>query len=526
MCTLRVLVVLTVSTSVCLPARAEKPAAKFPIGKETTYITGPIDTDGYIIYETVLNERLGKGITPEKNANVLLWKALGPTPDNNKRMPAEYFRLMGMTEPPKEGDYFINYQAFLRNHLKLDSSEVSELYIHQDRAGERPWTVKEKPQMAAWLKANEKPLAVVKEATGRPQYFNPLVSRRSETGQRDIFGVILPNVMACRQVTAALTARSMLRVADGKFEEAWEDLLTSHRLARLIAQNGGTIETLMGAALESVTAKADLAYLESARLTSREIQGRLKDLQTLPPLPALADKVDLAERFTYLETMQLVRTGSPGMLGVLSGKLILVNPKAPDADTLKALALMDWEPGLRNGNHWCDRMVAALRIKDRTSRQKEIDRIYEDLTSLPEEIDTAELVKRVLKEPADKTASKAIADVLIRVQLRAVCNLQKAQDRTEQIQRNVHVAFALAAYRRDNGRYPAKLELLAPKYLATVPGDLFSGKELIYRPTDEGYLFYSVGVNGKDDGGRSYGDEPPGDDLRVRMPIPQPKPKK
>jgi hypothetical protein len=132
----------------------------------------------------------------------------------------------------------------------------------------------------------------------------------------------------------------------------------------------------------------------------------------------------------------------------------------------------------------------------------------------------------VLKEPADKTASKAIGDALVRIQLSGASNLQEAQDRAEQTQRNVHVAFALAAYRHDNGRYPAKLELLAPKYLATVPGDLFSGKELIYRPIDEGYLFYSVGVNGKDDDGRSYGDEPPGDDLRVRMPIQEPKPKK
>jgi hypothetical protein len=30
---------------------------------------------------------------------------------------------------------------------------------------------------------------------------------------------------------------------------------------------------------------------------------------------------------------------------------------------------------------------------------------------------------------------------------------------------------------------------------------------------------YSVGLNGKDDGGRSYGHDPPGDDLAVRMPL-------
>ena len=62
---------------------------------------------------------------------------------------------------------------------------------------------------------------------------------------------------------------------------------------------------------------------------------------------------------------------------------------------------------------------------------------------------------------------------------------------------------------------------MAPKYLAAVPGDLFSGKALVYRPAAGGYLLYSVGVNGKDEDGHRYDDDPPGDDPRVRMPLPE-----
>ena len=75
---------------------------------------------------------------------------------------------------------------------------------------------------------------------------------------------------------------------------------------------------------------------------------------------------------------------------------------------------------------------------------------------------------------------------------------------------------------------PEELDALAPDYLKRVPGDLFSGKALIYRPAfpktvgfANGYLLYSVGVNGKDEGGRTYGENPPGDDLPVRMPLPE-----
>ena len=47
-----------------LPAE-DKPTPKLPLSKETTYVTGPLDMDGYIDYQAALNDRLGKGIAPE-----------------------------------------------------------------------------------------------------------------------------------------------------------------------------------------------------------------------------------------------------------------------------------------------------------------------------------------------------------------------------------------------------------------------------------------------------------------------------
>ncbi|HEV3444358.1 MAG TPA: hypothetical protein VG099_06930 [Gemmataceae bacterium] len=116
--------------------------------------------------------------------------------------------------------------------------------------------------------------------------------------------------------------------------------------------------------------------------------------------------------------------------------------------------------------------------------------------------------------------------ILVGLMLPAFISVQSAADRCEQEQRNLHLAFTLAAYQRDQGHYPAKLAELCPKYLKDVPGDLFSGKPLIYRLVDQGYLLYSVGVNGVDDGGRGSDDEPRGDDLSIRMPGPPPRSKK
>jgi hypothetical protein len=515
-----------------LVAAEAKPVPKVPLGKDTTYITGPLDKNGFVDYETALNERLAKGITPEKNANALLWKALGPTPEGGSGQPAEYFKRLGIEAPPAKGDYIVSSGTFMREHLKLDQKANEGFWDQQFRAGQRPWTEKDYPQIAAWLKINEKPLGIAVEATRRPQFYNPLVSRPANKGPGALLGALLPSVQKCREIASLLTCRAMLRVGEGKFDEAWQDLLACHRLGRLVARGATLIETLVGIAIDAIACNADLVYLERANLTTRQIRDRLKDLQSLPAMPSAADKVDLGERFTFLDCVQMVRGQGIGMMeGLAGGKA-----EKPTKEELRGLEMIAWAPALRTGNLWYNRLAAAMRKPDRAARKAAFDKIETDIRTLKQEAtDPQNLLKLLLaKVPPDKPIEKEVAQeigkaigiVMITLLMPAVGKVQDAHDRCEQIQRNVQVAFALAAYRRDHGRYPASLDDLAPRFLKSVPGDVFSGKALVYRPAEKGYLIYSVGANGKDEGGRWYDDDPPGDDPRVRMPLPELKRKK
>src|SRR5438309_11852283 len=83
------------------PQQAER-ASGFKIGRETTYITGPINVDGSIDYETALNQALSRGIAPEQNANRLLWNALGPQPEGAAVLPA-LFVWLKMPAPSQQG---------------------------------------------------------------------------------------------------------------------------------------------------------------------------------------------------------------------------------------------------------------------------------------------------------------------------------------------------------------------------------------------------------------------------------------
>jgi len=50
--------------------------------------------------------------------------------------------------------------------------------------------------------------------------------------------------------------------------------------------------------------------------------------------------------------------------------------------------------------------------------------------------------------------------------------------------------------------YPENLAALSPGFIAACPADLTTGQALKYRPSQDGYVLYSVGWNQKDDSGK------------------------
>lgn len=64
------------------------------------------------------------------------------------------------------------------------------------------------------------------------------------------------------------------------------------------------------------------------------------------------------------------------------------------------------------------------------------------------------------------------------------------------------VAVALERYRLAKGRLPENLGELRPEWLSTIPDDLFTGAPFKYqRLAKGGFVLYSLGPNGRDDGG-------------------------
>jgi hypothetical protein len=85
----------------------------------------------------------------------------------------------------------------------------------------------------------------------------------------------------------------------------------------------------------------------------------------------------------------------------------------------------------------------------------------------------------------------------------------------EAVRRIEIAAIALKRYQLKHGSYPASLSDLTPKFIPSVPRDPIDGKSLRYRLMPNGsFLLYSIGDNGRDDGGdgsfgRKSSDYPP-----------------
>jgi hypothetical protein len=79
--------------------------------------------------------------------------------------------------------------------------------------------------------------------------------------------------------------------------------------------------------------------------------------------------------------------------------------------------------------------------------------------------------------------------------------------------------LAVERYRLEKDAWPVKLEELTPKLLKKVPLDPFDGKPLRYLRVADGVIVYSVGADGKDDGGNIDRTNPvmPGTDIGFQL---------
>jgi hypothetical protein len=504
------------------------PNPKIIISKQTTYITSPLRPDGVPNYSEYLVESARKGITADNNGAAPFWRAIGLGEIDAKDRDA-FAAELGITEDllqdhslqpfssPKtnarvaawlqdQGRLTLSGQpvddATINQVLKFDyhnytgaGTQVEQLMDFVDnfvgQASESPWTSKEYPPFAEWVSENQEPLDLLVKASKRPRFYSPTpVVVDGNTGV--LIAAMLPSIQAYREVGRSLPVRAMWHAGEGRPKEAWQDLLAVHRFANICAGNT-LVEYLVADAISNIACNYTCTLVGNTKLSSKDARQILDDLMTLPRLPPMTNCIDRGERIFALGEVLDVASGGGGLSGLANSS------NQPSPYVLLNHITVDWNIVLEQMNFWFDRMTAALQTADAAARTAAIAQVVTDMERTKSENWSSP--KMAVSVVSRSQRSRLVATTMVDMLIPAVQATAAAENRANTMRDITQLAAALAVYRAEQAEYPEKLSDLVPTILAKLPVDYYRSNPYIYSRTTDGYLLYSTGENGADDGG-------------------------
>jgi hypothetical protein len=486
------------------------PRFKPLVSKETTYLTEPLTADGRVDYVAALNVRYGQNIKPQDNAAIALWQ-LSPeeiTPEFKEK----FYQLVGRLPPDKDGPKLKELNRF--DPFDEQSVRMHEELVDQFRVSQtRPWSAAEFPRIAAYLRKNNRALAIASEASQLPGWFLPMIPGKAGT----VLSRQMTGVAVGREVARLLVSRAMLRLHDHKFNAAWNDLLAAIRLARLHSHGVEYIEFVLSTAMEGMAIQGFKQYLQHAPLSHKESVASQNELANLKQRCSYVENCVLTMRLSMLDsiTNELACGDIHNTLRQLDASPVMF-AVAQD---------IDWNETLRECNRWFDRYAAVLqndRLRDRLAARKDFS---QQMTLLEtKQKNPLKLLEELGKShDLPQTKGKLMAEFLLPIFLYELADAPAgSDDKIRQEFDLLLLGFRLAAYRADQGNYPNSLADLMAADSQAIPIDRFTGNDLTYRTANGGYLLYSFGPNGEDNGGRTAAQrtetgDPQADDITVKI---------
>jgi hypothetical protein len=407
------------------------------------------------------------------------------------RIPLEhrprFFAELQMKVPTSE-EHFRNWHVFLREGKWLEevSAEKSEAMSADARV--RPWRRNEFPLLADWLKRQTPYLALVAKAARSEKFYQPLLVDPDEP----MVNEIMPGGDLAREVARAIQCRAHLSLAEGKPQQALEDIETIRRLARKIGAGHTLIENLYGIALESIACQLTVTYAQVQAVAPKDAKMLIANFSALEPKPSMIDAID-SERFLSLQMMQLLAKKGPGAmselgLGGLGGNPIMA---------IVMGSFVDWNPAMKHANAVYDRIVALKEIEDPIRRWKASRQLKVELDE--------QLKKKGQPSPlmmlTGRGRGEAVGNILLAMLVPAVDAVFGAEARVVDYQEMCTLAIALEGFRTGRGSYSKRLGQLLPEYFAAEPLDTFSGEKFRYESHGSEYLLYGFGSDHADNGG-------------------------
>lgn len=320
-------------------------------------------------------------------------------------------------------------------------------------------------------------LDALREAVPRPR-------SRFPVHYEDHVAAVLPHVGVLREFTRILRVRTLAELSLGDAEAAQRDLLLGLRLAEALREEPLLISQLVRMA--QVESLMQPLWEGLARRQWNEAQ--------LGAIDAALQRADFLAAFQNAIRGERAIFGGPALDSVKKDPaLMLAALVAPGTPTERSRAGRSIFWLIPSG--WIDFNKAHLsraygqfiKTADPSARR-----------FFPEAAQRAEDEFKREIGAHRRSPRKLLAALAFPAVARTVERFAESQATVDL----ARVAIALERHRLAHGTWPESLDTLAPAYRATAPHDVMSGEPLRYRRgPGEGFTLYSVGWNGRDDGG-------------------------
>jgi hypothetical protein len=284
------------------------------------------------------------------------------------------------------------------------------------------------------------------------------------------FAMELPHLAHLRQCARLLREDAIVKAAEGNYDEAVENVIAGMKLGDALVSESVLISQLVRIAVYGIMSSAVEYAFDEGDLSPELARALIAHVAKADNRQAFADSMS-GERHMGLMVFSELRAGSAhhdmGSLtgeqgfawfyGSLLGRPILNRDEAAYADIM-------------------NRIVIAASVPYHEA-VPELERIAEDIENLP------------------RTC------VLSRVLLPALTRACQAQARHEAMLDLLQLGILVEEYKTREGQYPATLDAVASYLGISLPVDTFTGEGYRYKPTEDGFLLYSVSHNCTDDGG-------------------------
>lgn len=444
----------------------------FTIAPDTTVVTGPVRADGTLDFVAAMNQLASAGVTNDNNAAALLLQAM-PTGKSPPAVRLAAMRRALALPAPDKSNTFVDLSAFVAANAGQDKVPTEDLAyeLHDAVLNAGAWKTEDAPFIAQWLAANQKSLDLAVEASRRPRFYMPAVC---DTQPAVMMNVQYPWMNPLRAIATALKTRALLRLGEGNFDAFRSDALAVVRLGRLATQHQTLIGKLVAIGCQALGVSIYSSAATFNRLSESQAHALIDDLSKLPAPSSIAACFDTSERFMLLEYLTVA-----AIYGPIQASRFLKG----DTDNLAPIdtSAHDWNNALRKSNTWYDRIAAAARQPTYALRNREGQKVGNDIEALSRKYDAVPPIFVPLE------------DRMLLILLPSMSRAFTTESRQAVEEDQARIALALCAYRHREKAYPKSLDQLSPRDLKTLPHDFFTAAPFLYESSDSAYTLTSPG---------------------------------